>query len=83
MVRAVLAADAASRRWDNLIKLTHPDGSSVSYRVEPSYSNRLEEVNERGVITRNAYDANNRLVTMVDAAGGITRREYNARGQLE
>jgi YD repeat-containing protein len=42
-------------QWDNIIKVTHPDGSTERFTFEPGTSKLLEAVNERGIVTLYTY----------------------------
>lgn len=53
--------------WDNLLKVTNPDGSTITNRYDPAYSNLLETTNEIGVNTKYEYDAKGNLIRMTEA----------------
>jgi RHS repeat-associated protein len=61
-------------QWDNLIKTTHPDGTSVSYVVDPVYSNVLQKTDERGIVTKYEYDSHGNLTRMIEAQGRSEQR---------
>ncbi|MFH1147302.1 MAG: RHS repeat-associated core domain-containing protein [Pseudomonadota bacterium] len=69
--------------WENLIKETYPDGSSVSYEYEAGYANATKKIDERGIVTTYQYDGGN-LLRQVDAAGTnaerITEYTYDSDG---
>ncbi len=56
-------------QWDNLTKKIHPDNFFITRTYDPKYSSLLEEVNERGVITKYQYDTNGNLTTKTEAFG--------------
>ncbi|MCP3670964.1 MAG: RHS repeat protein, partial [Gammaproteobacteria bacterium] len=59
---------------ENLIKRTHPDGTSVSYHVETQFSNVTQMADENGVVTNYEYDANGNLERMTEAVGLAEQR---------
>ncbi len=65
--------------WDNLIKVTWPDGATHSYEVDPKFSRVTKETDERGTVTSFAYDANGNLTRKVEAVGTPVERttEYS------
>jgi RHS repeat-associated protein len=69
----------------NLLKLTHPDGSSVSNTYDANYSLPLTRIDEAGIKTTYEYDANGNLTKMTEAQGlpeqRVTRFTYDAYGQ--
>lgn len=66
-------------QWDNLIKTTHPDGTSVSYIVDPVYSNVLQKTDERGIVMKYEYDSRGNLTRIIEALGRPEQRvtEYS------
>ncbi|MGI9303890.1 MAG: RHS repeat-associated core domain-containing protein [Gammaproteobacteria bacterium] len=72
--------------WDNLIRITHPDRSTKTFTIDPSYSNVLEETNENGVLTRHEYDARGNLIRSAEAVERAPQRtteyRYDEWGQL-
>lgn len=72
-------------QWENLTKITYPDGASVAYKYEPVYSNVTEKVNENGVITKYEYDVKGNLTRLTEAYGRpeqkITKYEYDQYGE--
>ncbi len=60
--------------WENLIGITYPDGSTVSYEVETEYSNVLQAVDENGTVTTYAYDDNGNLIRKTEAKGAPAER---------
>ncbi|MFH1148047.1 MAG: RHS repeat-associated core domain-containing protein [Pseudomonadota bacterium] len=70
--------------WENLIKETYPDGSSVRYEYETGYANATKKIDERGIVTTYQYDDDGNLLRQVDAAGTnaerITEYTYDAGG---
>lgn len=71
----------------NLLKTTHPDGSSTSATYDVTNSNMLTQTDERGTVTRYEYFPNGRLKTMTEALGTAVERSttytYDLYGQLE
>jgi RHS repeat-associated protein len=55
--------------WGNVIKVTHPDNSFATKKYEPTTSNLLEEVDERGIVTKYEYDAKGNLTKKIEAFG--------------
>jgi len=74
-------------QWDNVIKVTYPDGSTTSKVYDPSSSRVLQQTNENGVVTKYEYDAGGNLITKTEAfelpEQRITRYGYTAFGNLE
>lgn len=81
--------NATRRDYDefkNLTKITHADGTSVSYEYEHTFSNVTKKTNENGVMTDYTYDANGNLTRLTEATGTpderITENSYDQHGQL-
>ncbi|MFO1434557.1 MAG: RHS repeat-associated core domain-containing protein [Candidatus Competibacteraceae bacterium] len=64
--------------WDNPIKITYPDGSTVTYEYD-RYSNITRHVDENGVATLNQYDDRGNLIRKTEAVGTAVQRvtEYS------
>jgi RHS repeat-associated protein len=73
-------------KWDNLIRVIHPDGTTVSYEYDLRFHRKSKETNERGVVTRYQYDENGNLTRKVDAEGTLAERAtsyvYDGNGQV-
>lgn len=73
-------------QWENLVKRTHPDNSFITRKYDPKFASLLEEVNEKGVITKYDYDANGNLKTKTEAFGlpeqRIVTYSYDQYGNL-
>jgi len=73
-------------QWGNLIKRTYPDNSFITRKYDPKFALLLEEVNEKGVITKYDYDANGNLKTKTEAFGlpeqRIVTYSYDQYGNL-
>jgi YD repeat-containing protein len=54
--------------WDNVTRIVYPDGSEVNHSYAHSFNRRTETVDENGIITRFAYDANGNMVSKTEAA---------------
>ncbi|SCY18586.1 RHS repeat-associated core domain-containing protein [Thiohalorhabdus denitrificans] len=80
--RKKITIDAAGNRtvreydeWDNLIRVTHPDGSSQRYEYRAGTDLRTREVDELGNVTRYEYDADGNRTRVVEAVGTEAERE--------
>ena len=60
--------------WDNLIKQTNPDGTTVTYKYEPRFNQVTREVNERGIITKYEYDSSGNMTKKIEAFGTANER---------
>ncbi len=73
-------------QWNNVIKVTYPDGSNISKTYDPSNSRVLQETNENGVVTKYEYDANGNLIKKTEALGlteqRVTTYTYDAYGNM-
>jgi len=74
--RKKITIDAAGNRtvreydeWDNLVRVTYPDGASKRFEYRAGTSRRTKTVNELGVVTKYAYDADGNRTRVVEAAG--------------
>lgn len=74
-------------QWKNEVKVTYPDGATISRTWHTKFSLPLTETNEKGVITAYEYDENGNVLTLTEAKGlpeqRITRYTYDQYGQLE
>lgn len=72
-------------QWDNVTKITHPDGATVSTTYDPAFLNVTQKIDERGVITKYEYDAKGNLAKHIEAVGRpeqrITEYTYDQYGQ--
>ena len=72
--------------WDNLVKVTYPDGSVVSYEYEHKFNKKTKKVDENGNITEYEYDDSGNLVRKIEASGTeyerITEYGYDSNGNL-
>ena len=78
-------------QWNNITKITHPDGATVTRTYDPILSNLLTETDERGTTTRYDYypeaHVNYGLLQRKTEAVGtpdqrVTEYAYDAFGQL-
>ncbi|HKQ31477.1 MAG TPA: hypothetical protein VJS66_09345, partial [Burkholderiales bacterium] len=71
--------------WDNEIKITYPDGATVTITYDPIYSNPLQKTNELGVITKYEYDTKGNLTKLTEALGKpeqrVTEYVYDTQGR--
>jgi RHS repeat-associated protein len=69
----------------NLLKVTYPDGSSVTNTYDANYSLPLTRIDEAGVKTTYEYDVKGNLTKMTEAQGlaeqRVTSFTYDAYGQ--
>jgi RHS repeat-associated protein len=72
--------------WDNLTKVTYPDGTSATYEYEHTFNRRTKETNEKGVVTIYEYDTGGNLKKKTEAQGTTSERvttySYDATGNL-
>lgn len=72
-------------QWDNVTKITYPDGATVTYTYDPVYSNVTQKIDERGIATRHEYDAQGNVIRLIEAAGRAEQRttefRYDQYGQ--
>jgi RHS repeat-associated protein len=72
--------------WDNLTKVVHPDGTTLSYEYDLRFNRKSKETNERGVVTRYQYDESGNLTRKVEAEGTdaerVTSYIYDGNGQM-
>jgi RHS repeat-associated protein len=72
--------------WDNLTKVIHPDGSTISFEYEHTYNNRTRTIDLRGNISEYEYDDKGNLLRRVEAKGTdaekITTFTYNDYGLI-
>lgn len=55
--------------WDNLTKITYPDGTTVTTTYDPIFSNPMQKMDEQGVLTTYEYDTHGNLTKMTEAVG--------------
>ena len=71
--------------WDNPVKITYPDGSTVTAEYD-RYSNITRQVDENGVVTLNQYDERGNLIRQTEAVGlpeqRITELTYDSFSQV-
>ena len=81
-----LATRIERDQWDNPIKLTHPDGSTVAMAYDPHHNGLTRRTDERGVITEHQYDGNGNRIRTIEAKDRpeqrITRYRYRPDGLL-
>ncbi|MDO8335637.1 MAG: hypothetical protein Q7T74_02530, partial [Candidatus Saccharibacteria bacterium] len=74
-------------QWNNEVKITYPNGSSISRTWHAKYDFLLTETNEKGIVTAYDYDAKGNLLTLTKARGAaderITRFTYDEFGQVK
>jgi len=58
----------------NPIKITYPDGASVSTTYDPVFANPLTCIDEAGVLSTYEYDARGNLIKMTEAKGTADER---------
>ena len=56
-------------QWDNVIKITYPDGATVTTTYDPVFSQPTQKTDERGIITKYEYDAKGNLTRLTEALG--------------
>ena len=68
----------------NLIKQTNPDGTTLTYTYDPRFNKVLQEVNERGIITKYEYDSSGNMTKKMEAFetanGRVTEYTYDVTG---
>ena len=79
--RTKIFTDAAGNKtykeydeWDNLLKQTNPDGTTVTYEYEPSFNRVTREINERGIVTKYEYDSSGNMLRKIEAFGSANER---------
>src|SRR5690606_15759229 len=74
-------------QWKNVLKVTYPDGATVSNTWQTQYARPLTTTDERGVVTAYDYDDKGNLLTLTEAKGTaderVTRYTYDAYGQVK
>ena len=72
--------------WDNLTQVLYPDGTSVSYEYEHTFSRRTRETDENGIATAYVYDDIGNMIQKTEAVGTaderITEYTYDGDGNL-
>ena len=61
----------------NLLKVTNPDGSSISTTYDPVYSKPRTRTDEAGIKTAWEYDSKGNVTKMVEAQGLVEERTTN------
>jgi RHS repeat-associated protein len=79
--RTKIFTDAAGKKtykeydeWDNLLKQTNPDGTTVTYTYEPRFNKVIQQVNERGIVTKYEYDSSGNMLRKIEALGTTNER---------
>jgi len=71
---------------ENLLRVTYPDGSTVSYEYEEKFNKKIREIDERGIVTEYKYDKNGNMLRKVAASGSpnerVTEYTYDGNGNL-
>ena len=62
--------------WDNLTKVTYPDGTTRSYEYEHTFNRRIRETDENGIVTRFEYDAAGNMIRKIEAEGSAVRADH-------
>jgi RHS repeat-associated protein len=60
--------------WGNLTKQTNPDGTTLTNEYERRFNRLIQEVNERGVITKYEHDSSGNMLRKIEAFGTVTER---------
>jgi RHS repeat-associated protein len=72
--------------WDNLTKVIHPDGSTISFEYEHTYNNRTKTIDLRGNVSEYEYDNKGNLLKRTEAKGTdaekVTTFTYNDYGLI-
>ena len=55
--------------WDNLIKITYPNGTEVINEYEHDFNRLIKKTDENGVITTYDYDTAGNLISKTEAVG--------------
>lgn len=61
-------------QWDNVTKITYPDGAVVSNTYDPQFSQLTQQVDERGTITKYEYNAQGDRTRLIEAFGRPEQR---------
>ena len=71
-------------QWDNITKITYPDGATITTTYDPVFSQPTQKTDERGIITKYEYDTKGNLLKFTEAFGlpeqRITEYTYDAYG---
>ena len=71
-------------QWDNVTKITYPDGATVMTSYDPVFSQPTQRTDERGIITKYEYDTKGNLTKLTEAFGlaeqRITEYSYDTYG---
>ncbi|WP_337261485.1 MULTISPECIES: RHS repeat-associated core domain-containing protein [unclassified Serratia (in: enterobacteria)] len=71
--------------FEQIIRIDHPDGSSIRYKYDVLHMGLIETIDELGIITAYERDAKGNLTRLTEAAGTadarVTEYQNNAQGQ--
>ncbi|MGB5422561.1 MAG: hypothetical protein WBN03_10405, partial [Desulfobacterales bacterium] len=72
--------------WDNLTQVLYPDGTSVSYEYEHTFSRRTRETDENRIATAYVYDDIGNIIQKIEAVDTVDERiteyTYDSDGNL-
>lgn len=73
--------------WGEIVKISHPDGTSEKTKWNNKWSLPASYTNEKGITTEYEYDNKGNLITLIEAKGSTeertTRYTYDAYGQVK